>query len=132
MIIERNKTKCQINSSVTNWDYMDDFLQALCNVDLGYYMYSPAHTGNADRVRDEVYTERIFAYEFYHQYRCIMDSDDKKKRYIGISLNGEQTNGPVIENITSQLNGQQNEQVERKENLEPVAPAKAATCAPAT
>ena len=39
-------------------------------------------------------------------------------------LNGEQTNGPVIENITSQLNGQQNEQVERKENLEPVAPAK--------
>lgn len=91
MIVERDNIICLINSSVTNWDYMDDFLQALCNVDLGYYMYSPAHTGNADRVRDEVYTERIFAYEFYHQYRCIMDSDDKKKRYIGISLNGEQT-----------------------------------------
>lgn len=91
MIVERDNIICLIDSSVTNWDYMDDFLLALCNVDISYYMYSPAHTGNADRIREEVYTERIFAYEFYHQYRCIMDSDDKKKRYIGISLNGEQT-----------------------------------------
>ena len=91
MTLERDKIICLKDSSVTNWDYMDDFLEALCNVDLGYYMYSPAHTGNSGRVREEVYTERIFAYEFYHQYRCIMDSDDKKKRYIGISLNGEQT-----------------------------------------
>lgn len=91
MIVERENIICLIDSSVTNWDYMDDFLQALCNVDLGYYMYSPAHTGNADRVREEVYTERIFAYEFYHQYRCIMDSDDKIKKYLEISLNGEQT-----------------------------------------
>ena len=91
MIMERDKMICLKDSSVTNWDYMDDFLDALGNVDPGYYMFSPAHTGNADRVREEVYTERIFAYEFYHQYRCIMDSDDKKKRYIGISLNGEQT-----------------------------------------
>lgn len=91
MIIKSKDMICLIDSSVTNWDYMDDFLQALCNVDISYYMYSPAHTGNADRVREEVYTERIFAYEFYHQYRCIMSSDENKERYEGLFLNGEQT-----------------------------------------
>lgn len=91
MIMERDKMICLKNSSVTNWDYMDDFLEALGNVDPGYYMFSPAHTGNAVRVREEVYSERVFAYEFYHQYRCIMDSDEKGKKYMGISLNGEQT-----------------------------------------
>lgn len=91
MIIERNETICLINSSVTNWDYMDDFLQALSNVESSYYMYSPAHTGNASRFRVEVYTERIFAYEFYHQYRCLMSCDENKEKYEGIFLNGEQT-----------------------------------------
>ena len=81
---------CLIDSSVTKWDYVDDFLKALCNVDPGYYMYSPAHTGYVDSVREKVYTERVFAYEFYHQYRCIMDNDEKDK-YKDIILNGEQT-----------------------------------------
>lgn len=88
MTIERKNMICHIDSTINNWDYMDDFLDALCNVDPGYYMFSPAHTGNARYVREEVYTERIFAYEFYHQYRCIMSGNGK---YHDIFLNGEQT-----------------------------------------
>ena len=88
MTIERKNMICHIDSTINNWDYMDDFLDALCNVDPGYYMFSPAHTGNARYVREEVYTERIFAYEFYHQYRCIMSGNGK---YNDVVLNGEQT-----------------------------------------
>lgn len=91
MIVEQEKIICLIDSSVTNWDYMDDFFQALCNVDIAYYMYPPTKTGNAGQVRENVYTERIFAYELYHQYRCIMSSDENKERYEGLFLNGEQT-----------------------------------------
>lgn len=86
--IEIKDRRCIINSTVYNWSYTEDFLNALCNVDPGYYLFSPAHTGNARYVREEVYTERIFAYEFYHQYRCIMSENGK---YSDIFLNGEQT-----------------------------------------
>lgn len=107
MIMERDDMICLIDSSVTNWDYMDDFLKALCNVDLGYYMFFPAHTGNANHDREEVYTERIFAYEFYHQYRCMMDCDENWERYKCISLNGEQTKTkevvPDLERCTPDL-----------------------------
>lgn len=76
--------KCIVNSTVNDWEFMDDFLLSLCKVDRGYYMYS-IKDGNGKT--DRKYPERVFAYEFYHQYRRVME---KKKYYCGLFLNGEQ------------------------------------------
>lgn len=83
IIVLENK-KCIINSTVNNWEFMDDFILALCNVDRGYYLYS-IKDGNGKT--DRKYPERIFAYEFYHQYRKVMEN---KNNYCGLFLNGEQ------------------------------------------
>lgn len=76
---------CHINSTI-EWNYANDFLLALCNVDKGYYMY-PVKTKKGKN--EYKYPERVFAYEFYHQYRKVME--DKQNVYSGLYLNGEQT-----------------------------------------
>ena len=78
--------ECYISCSIDDWYYKDDFLKALCNVDRGYYMY-PIKDDNGKT--DRKYPERVFAYEFYHQYRKFME--DKQDIYSGLYLNGEQT-----------------------------------------
>mgnify|MGYP001777934248 CR=1 FL=1 len=62
--------------------YMQDFVEALLNVEPRYIMYPIK--GKEERVKQ---IERIFAYEFYHQYRLIMQT--KPDLYSGIYLNGE-------------------------------------------
>ena len=84
---------CKINTSVDSWEYMEDFIMALCHVDKGYYMFSTDESKN--NKQKYKYSERIFAYEFYHQYRRIME---KKNVYEGIFLNGEQTKNQQIAN----------------------------------
>ena len=80
------KQECIIRCSIDKWEFMDDFLFALYNVNSGYYMYSiKDNNGKTDRK----YPERVFAYEFYHQYRRIME--EKRDIYSGLFLNGEQT-----------------------------------------
>lgn len=84
-----NGITCITNSSVVDWDYMDDFLSVLCKVDRGYYMYSINNIAGRNEKVTTKYPERVFAYEFYHQYRKIME--DKRNIYSGLFLNGEQT-----------------------------------------
>lgn len=94
MIKKKVKNRnCFINSSVEDWDYIDDFFLALCNVDNGYYMYP---VENSNGTKDKVYPERIFAYEFYHQYRKRMEL--KKDFYEGKYLNGEQKKNRHVDN----------------------------------
>lgn len=92
IFIKEKSRFCHINSTI-QWDYEKDFLLALCNVDSGYYMYS---VENTDKTKDKVYPERIFAYEFYHQYRKIMEQ--RKDFYEGKYLNGEQKKNRHVEN----------------------------------
>ena len=61
-------------------EYLDDFLCALSKVNIKYVLYPYGD--------DYKYPERVFAYEFYHQYRLIME--EKKEKYEGLFLNGEQ------------------------------------------
>ena len=76
-----------IINDVKRSPYLGDILEALSNVRTEYMVYcSPgSKIGNKSYYK---YTERIFAYELYHQYRCIMQR--KKKKYAGLYLNGEQ------------------------------------------
>lgn len=83
---------CIINSSVADWEYMEDFLIALCYVDKGYYMYP---IENSDKPEDKIYPERVFAYEFYHQFRKRMEKNEAC--YYGKYLNGEQTKNRHVE-----------------------------------
>ena len=83
---------CIINSSVSDWEYMEDFIIALCYVDKGYYMYP---IENSDKPEDKIYPERVFAYEFYHQLRKRMEKN--KACYYGKYLNGEQTKNRHVE-----------------------------------
>ena len=67
--------------------YLDDFFCALSKVELKYVLYHCKN--NEPNVTDEYkYPERVFAYEFYHQYRSIME--EKAGIYCGLYLNGEQ------------------------------------------
>lgn len=69
-----------IDYSMIDCEYLDDFLCALSKVDIKYVLYSIGE--------DYKYPERVFAYEFYHQYRLIME--EKKEKYKSLYLNGEQ------------------------------------------
>lgn len=70
-----------MNSEERN-QYIEDIKKALKAVSPSYVI--PNNSGG--------YNERIFAYEFYHQYRLIMTKDDdKKKYYLGKYLSGEQS-----------------------------------------
>lgn len=77
----------KITNEVDKSIYLGDILKALSKVRTEYMVYcSPGiKRGGKDYYK---YTERMFAYEFYHQYRCIMQR--KKKKYDGLYLNGEQ------------------------------------------
>jgi hypothetical protein len=77
----------EIINDVKKSSYLDDILKALSNVRTEYMVYySPdLNKGNKSYYK---YTERMFAYELYHQYRIIMQR--KKKKYAGLYLNGEQ------------------------------------------
>ncbi len=92
IFIEEKSRFCHINSTI-KWDYAKDFLLALCNVDSGYYMYSME---NSNKTKDKVYPERIFAYEFYHQYGKRMEQ--RRDFYEGKYLNGEQTKNRHVDN----------------------------------
>ena len=82
-----------IRNTINDWDFLDDFLRALRKVDSGYYMY-PIKDDNGKT--DRKYPERVFAYEFYHQYRKIMEG--KRDVYSGLYLNGEQTKERKVAN----------------------------------
>ena len=73
--------KIIIDYSMIDCEYLDDFLCALSHVDKKYVLYQFGD--------DYKYPERVFAYEFYHQYRLIME--EKKGKYKDLYLNGEQT-----------------------------------------
>lgn len=77
----------KITNEVEKSIYLGDIIKALSNVSTEYMVYcSPGiKRGSKDYYK---YTERMFAYEFYHQYRCIMQR--KKRKYAGLYLNGEQ------------------------------------------
>ena len=91
--------KCEISYKVDivstidgyRFNYIDDLIEALRNVDERYYSYTT--------VKDVTkYPERVFAYELYHQLRKIMEQ--KSDMYDGIYLNGEQTKSKeVIEGL---------------------------------
>ena len=85
------------------FDYYEDFVKALVNTKGDYIAFEPFYT-DATKIKNSkdprvVYAERIFAYEFYHQYRRIMDDYDEKygdeSKYHDIQLNGEQIKDAV-------------------------------------
>jgi len=79
-------TKIIIDYSMIDCEYLDDFLCALSKVDKKYVLYPFGD--------DCKYSERVFAYEFYHQYRLIME--EKKEKYRGLYLNGEQPKSSLV------------------------------------
>lgn len=72
--------KIRVDYSMIDCEFLDDFLCALSKVDMKYVLYPFRE--------DYKYPERVFAYEFYHQYRLIME--EKKEKYKSLYLNGEQ------------------------------------------
>lgn len=95
--------KIDIDYSILDCEYIDDFLSALSKVETDYILY--AIPENSETKESFKYPERVFAYEFYHQYRLIMD--EKKEKYRGLYLNGEQPKSSKIweglANITPDL-----------------------------
>lgn len=76
------------------FDYYEDFESALEKIEdeyIAFRSYSVNKKKEGEHAPSVVYPERIFAYEFYHQYRRIMDGRKKRNNYKGILLNGEQT-----------------------------------------
>lgn len=64
--------------------FNDDIVAALCNVNHHYI-----HV----QLQNKEYAERIFAYEFYHQYRKIMEEKPQYYPDGEVFLNGEQPKG---------------------------------------
>lgn len=83
--------KRSIHKSVRGFEYLDDFIKALKNVGHEYYAHKYQEHNKTRKVL--TYMERVFAYEFYHQYRKIMErkpeiySEEGELLYLG----GEQT-----------------------------------------
>ena len=82
-----------IRNEVKNSKYIDDIIKALKNVDSVYIRYCRPNI-NKGLKNYYMYVERVFAYEFYHQYRLIMSR--KKKKYEGLYLNGEQQKSSLV------------------------------------
>lgn len=78
--------KFVIDCTVNDCKYLDDILCALARVDIKYVLYP-----SKDNYK---YPERVFAYEFYHQYRIIME--EKKEKYKDLYLNGEQPKSSLV------------------------------------
>ncbi|MBO4464649.1 MAG: hypothetical protein J5797_10725 [Prevotella sp.] len=85
--LTKSKLSFMIKNEVKNCKYLDDIIQALINVKSEYIRYCRPVL-NRGKKNYYKYVERVFAYEFYHQYRLIMRR--KKKKYEGLYLNGEQ------------------------------------------
>ena len=83
--------KINIHVSVIDFKYLDDFIEALANVGHEYYLCHDSSDTNSIK-----YMERVFAYEFYHQYRKIMEQHPC--RYNGLYLGGEQIKITGFEN----------------------------------
>jgi hypothetical protein len=88
----------KIENTVLDCPYIDDILCALTKVTSDYIIY-PCFESNKKKRNKKAengeennqkyrYPERVFAYEFYHQYRRIMEC--KKEKYAKLFLNGEQ------------------------------------------
>lgn len=82
-----------VDNSIDDCIYIKDVLCALCNVSIKYvlYPYEDEKKDGEDRYK---YPERVFAYEFYHQYRKIME--ENPNMYSGLYLNGEQQKSSQI------------------------------------
>lgn len=68
--------------------YIQDLVDAIQKVDTDYYYWKLYNEGETK----EAYCERVFAYELYHQLRCIMspcNTAENIGRYQGLTLNGE-------------------------------------------
>lgn len=77
-----------IEEALLQRPYVKDFMEAIRRVEQAYVYYP---YGMNDEQRK--YSERIFAYELYHQFRSIMDDKDREADYKGVLLNGEQLKG---------------------------------------
>lgn len=64
--------------------YLNDLKNALENVSESYVLYNQKDQRGNNCIKTE---ERIFAYELYHQFRKIMDDDNK---YTNLYMSGEQ------------------------------------------
>lgn len=84
--------KIVIDNTILDFAYLDDFLCALSKVDKKYVLYTYDIDSNDNEKLK--YPERVFAYEFYHQYRLIME--DKKTLYNSLYLNGEQPKSSLV------------------------------------
>lgn len=75
--------------------YIKDFIRALLNVESRYILYQlRGHNDDEQGLEMQKQYERVFAYEFYHQYRKLMELNPEK--YEGIYLNGEAHKGDSI------------------------------------
>lgn len=62
-----------IHENIKEIKYFDDFIKALENVGHEYYVCHEIKGANKENRVKRKYMERVFAYEFYHQYRKIME-----------------------------------------------------------
>lgn len=75
-------------------EFIKDFIKALFNVESRYIVYQIRGEEGENEPKIQKQYERVFAYEFYHQFRKIMESNPD--RYEGIFLNGEAHKGDSI------------------------------------
>lgn len=75
-------------------EYLEDIKKAIRNVDKNYYSWKDwclmMKNTNSQSLSDELICmkESVFCYEFYHQFRMLMEKDQK---YEGLFLNAEIT-----------------------------------------
>lgn len=67
--------------------YLNDLYKAFIKVDISYYSSNYLRMGNNVTKSAKQYAERVFAYELYHQFRCIIEA--KHAMYSNLVLNGE-------------------------------------------
>ena len=91
------KLKPKIDNRVTS-EYIDDIICALKLVEKEFIVNVNADADDESKYK---YPERIYAYEFYHQYRKIME--EKKEKYDGLFLNGEQPKSSSVWNGLSSI-----------------------------
>lgn len=94
----------KVENTVLDCLYIDDILCALKKVTSDYIIYpcfdsneKKRNNNSGDGVKFDQkyrYPERVFAYEFYHQYRRVMEC--KKEEYADLFLNGEQPKSSQI------------------------------------
>ena len=82
-------------TSIKDLDYfIKDFIEALLNVKCRYILYQLRGKKDENELEMQKQYKRVFAYEFYHQFRELMES--KPDKYEGIYLNGEAHKGDSI------------------------------------